>query len=140
MALLVGPNAPLEVSPVKQNYFRHAFDFYKPDLTSEYPIVDGALSIKQYYEALDRCYQGWRSKAKNVHDSTRPHQVRCSKNEFHVRVICSAISYAKLNKCLYFHRDQRFLLLHAQFRCLRGSTTYASTRPSANWCKSHLAG
>jgi len=75
VALLVGPNAPLEVSPVKQNYFRHAFDFYKPDLTSEYPIVDGALSIKQYYEALDRCYQGWRSKAKNVHDSTRPHQV-----------------------------------------------------------------
>ena len=42
----------------------------------EYPIVDGALSIKQYYEALDRCYQGWRTKSKNINDSTQVHQVK----------------------------------------------------------------
>ena len=34
VALLVGPNAPLVVSPIRQNFFKHSFDFYKPDLTS----------------------------------------------------------------------------------------------------------
>ena len=34
VAMLIGPNAPLEISSVRQNYFRHSFDFYKPDLTS----------------------------------------------------------------------------------------------------------
>jgi len=76
VAMLIGPNAPLEISSVRQNYFRHSFDFYKPDLTSEYPIVDGPLSIKQYYDALDKCYQGWRIKSKNVSDNSGPgHQV-----------------------------------------------------------------
>ena len=43
----------------------------------EYPIVDGPLSIKQYYDALDKCYQGWRIKSKNVSDNSGPgHQVR----------------------------------------------------------------
>ena len=34
VAMLIGPNAPLELSSIRQNYFRHSFDFYKPDLTS----------------------------------------------------------------------------------------------------------
>ena len=45
--------------------------------TQEYPIVDGPLSIKQYYDALDKCYQGWRIKSKNVSDNSGPgHQVK----------------------------------------------------------------
>lgn len=42
---------------------QHAYDFYKPDLTSEYPVVDGKLSIECYLSALDRCYAVYRSKA-----------------------------------------------------------------------------
>lgn len=42
---------------------KHAYDFYKPDLTSEYPVVDGKLSIECYLSALDRCYSVYRSKA-----------------------------------------------------------------------------
>lgn len=34
----------------------HAWDFYKPDLTSEYPEVDGALSNECYIKAVDICY------------------------------------------------------------------------------------
>lgn len=41
---------------------RHAYDFYKPDLKSEYPVVDGRLSIECYLSALDRCYSVYRSK------------------------------------------------------------------------------
>ena len=42
---------------------QHVYDFYKPDLSSEYPTVDGKLSIKCYLEALDKCYQLFRQKA-----------------------------------------------------------------------------
>ena len=41
----------------------HVYDFYKPDLSSEYPTVDGKLSIQCYLSALDRCYQGLKRKA-----------------------------------------------------------------------------
>ena len=41
----------------------HTYDFYKPDLSSEYPIVDGKLSIQCYLKALDICYQRFGSKA-----------------------------------------------------------------------------
>jgi len=40
----------------------HVYDFYKADLTSEYPIVDGHFSIKCYTQALDKCYQTWTKK------------------------------------------------------------------------------
>lgn len=58
VAMIVGPNAPLVFDRgVKGYFFKHAYDFYKPDLTSEYPIVDGKLSVQCYLEALDKCYQ-----------------------------------------------------------------------------------
>ena len=41
----------------------HAYDFYKPDLSSEYPVVDGKLSIQCYLQALDYCYQRYADRA-----------------------------------------------------------------------------
>ena len=38
-------------------HFEHAYDFYKPNLSSEFPVVDGKLSIQCYQSALDTCYQ-----------------------------------------------------------------------------------
>jgi hydroxymethylglutaryl-CoA synthase len=40
----------------------HVYDFYKPDLTSEYPIVDGHFSVTCYTRALDKCYQYYNAK------------------------------------------------------------------------------
>ena len=40
----------------------HVYDFYKADLTSEYPIVDGHYSIMCYTQALDKCYQLYNAK------------------------------------------------------------------------------
>jgi hydroxymethylglutaryl-CoA synthase len=40
----------------------HVYDFYKADLTSEYPIVDGHYSIQCYTRALDKCYQTYNAK------------------------------------------------------------------------------
>lgn len=64
IAMLIGPNAPLVIDRgVRASYMRHAYDFYKPDLSSEYPTVDGKLSIQCYLSALDNCYQLYCSKA-----------------------------------------------------------------------------
>src|SRR5436190_9718811 len=40
----------------------HVYDFYKADLTSEYPIMDGHFSITCYTQALDKCYQHYNAK------------------------------------------------------------------------------
>lgn len=63
VAMLVGPEAPLVIDRgLRSSYMQHAYDFYKPDLTSEYPVVDGKLSIQCYLNALDNCYQLYRKK------------------------------------------------------------------------------
>ncbi|KRT86070.1 hypothetical protein AMK59_1292, partial [Oryctes borbonicus] len=48
---------------LRASYMRHVYDFYKPDLTSEYPFVDGKLSIQCYLSALDNCYNLYKKKA-----------------------------------------------------------------------------
>jgi hydroxymethylglutaryl-CoA synthase len=63
VAMLIGPNAPLTLEPgIRSSYFEDAYDFYKPNLESEYPVVDGKLSISCYLRALDSCYAGFRAK------------------------------------------------------------------------------
>ena len=42
---------------------QHVYDFYKPDMISEYPMVDGRLSIQCYLQSLDKCYQLFKKKA-----------------------------------------------------------------------------
>jgi len=41
----------------------HVYDFYKPDLSSSYPVVDGQLSVQCYSSALDTCYTQYCKKA-----------------------------------------------------------------------------
>lgn len=65
IAMLVGPDAPLVLDRgLRASCMRHAYDFYKPDLRSEYPVVDGKLSIQCYLSSLDTCYQRYCDKAK----------------------------------------------------------------------------
>lgn len=60
LALLVGPDAPIVLEPgLRGSYMQHAYDFYKPDLTSEYPYVDGHYSINCYSKALDGAYRAY---------------------------------------------------------------------------------
>lgn len=65
IALLVGPDAPIVVEPgLRGSYMQHAYDFYKPDLTSEYPYVDGHYSVNCYTKALDAAYRAYCQKEK----------------------------------------------------------------------------
>lgn len=60
IAMLIGPNAPIAFeSKLRASHMAHAYDFYKPDLASEYPVVDGKLSQTCYLMALDACYKGF---------------------------------------------------------------------------------
>ena len=63
VAMLIGPDAPLAFEAGKRGtYMKHAYDFYKPDLTSEYPVVDGHYSVKCYTEAVDACYRAYNAR------------------------------------------------------------------------------
>ena len=63
VAMLVGPDAPLVFDPgMRGTHMQHVYDFYKPDLTSEYPIVDGHFSVNCYTEAVDACYKGYHAR------------------------------------------------------------------------------
>lgn len=60
VAMLVGPNAPIVPEPgLRGTFMQHAYDFYKPDLTSEYPYVDGHYSLTCYTRALDAAYRDY---------------------------------------------------------------------------------
>ena len=60
VAMLIGPDAPIVVEPgLRGTYMQHAYDFYKPDLTSEYPYVDGHYSVNCYSKALDAAYRAY---------------------------------------------------------------------------------
>ena len=58
VAMLVGPDALLSLEPTLRGvYMTHTYDFYKPDLKVEFPIVNGHESIICYLSALDGCYK-----------------------------------------------------------------------------------
>ncbi|UKZ87577.1 3-hydroxy-3-methylglutaryl coenzyme A synthase [Trichoderma asperellum] len=71
VAILVGPNAPLVVEPgLRGTFMQHAYDFYKPDLTSEYPVVDGHFSLTCYTKALDAAYRDYCKKEAKLANGT----------------------------------------------------------------------
>ncbi|KAF8705234.1 Hydroxymethylglutaryl-CoA synthase 2, partial [Rhizoctonia solani] len=61
-AMLIGPNAPIVFEPIHGTHMANTYDFYKPNLSSEYPEVDGPKSITTYLSALDNSYSRYREK------------------------------------------------------------------------------
>ena len=57
VAMLVGPKASFVMDPVRCSHMKHTHDFCKPDMSSDYPVVDGRLSILCYMSALEKCYE-----------------------------------------------------------------------------------
>eukprot|EP00850_Spirogloea_muscicola_P007470 SM000038S14283 [mRNA] locus=s38:28726:32526:+ [translate_table: standard] len=57
VAMLIGPDAPLAAErQLTASHMAHVYDFYKPRLASEYPVVDGRLSQVCYLQAAEKCY------------------------------------------------------------------------------------
>ncbi|KAG0003878.1 Hydroxymethylglutaryl-CoA synthase, cytoplasmic [Entomortierella chlamydospora] len=57
VAILIGPDAPVVFDQgVRSTHMNHLWDFYKPELASEYPTVDGHFSNTCYIRSVDACY------------------------------------------------------------------------------------
>lgn len=75
VAMLVGPDALLAVEPgLRGTFMTHAYDFYKPDLKVEFPVVNGHESIRAYLSALDGCYKRLREKVEQSGAETNGHR------------------------------------------------------------------
>jgi hydroxymethylglutaryl-CoA synthase len=51
----------------------NTYDFYKPKLDSEYPVVDGPLSVSTYIAAMDGAYSAFRAKVASASKSLNGH-------------------------------------------------------------------
>lgn len=68
----------------------HSYDFFKPHLSSPYPVVDGKGSAMCYLRSLDTCYQRLAEKRQRLvrfnfvftllHTDTRTHPTALSKS------------------------------------------------------------
>jgi hydroxymethylglutaryl-CoA synthase len=68
IAILIGPDAPLVFDNIRSTFMDNAYDFYKPVPNSEYPTVDGHLSINVYLNALEQCYSSLKNKFKKQYN------------------------------------------------------------------------
>jgi hydroxymethylglutaryl-CoA synthase len=65
----------------------HAYDFYKPDLSSSYPVVDSQLSLQCFISALDICYTQYCTKS----------QMSLESHSIHPRCHSSILSSRQVN-------------------------------------------
>lgn len=68
VAMLIGRNAPLAIDLYSRvTHATNVWDFFKPNMESEYPSVDGALSQTCFLKAIDDCYTRFVLKYENKH-------------------------------------------------------------------------
>ncbi|KAJ2084264.1 3-hydroxy-3-methylglutaryl coenzyme A synthase [Coemansia sp. RSA 988] len=71
--ILVGPNAPLALEfPLRGTFMEHTYDFYKPNMSSEFPTVDGPLSVSSYVRAVDHAYSAYLDKLEKIAGIANP--------------------------------------------------------------------
>ncbi len=71
IALLLGKNAPLVFEEgTRFSYMDDIYDFFKPNLSSEYPVVDGQLSNKCYLNSLNKCYNGFKKNSNLISNNS----------------------------------------------------------------------
>ncbi|KAK6198619.1 hydroxymethylglutaryl-coenzyme A synthase C terminal-domain-containing protein [Scheffersomyces amazonensis] len=97
VAILIGPDAPIVFESTRGSFMEHAYDFYKPNFTSEYPVVDGHFSLACYVKAVDQCYRAYSKKVTKSTDKTVGLFDHFDYHAFHVPT-CKLVtkSYARL--------------------------------------------
>mmetsp|Transcript_21181 Transcript_21181/g.15508 ORF Transcript_21181/g.15508 Transcript_21181/m.15508 type:complete len:127 (-) Transcript_21181:674-1054(-) len=95
IALVIGPNANLVFEKVRATFIDDQYDFYKPVPSSEYPTVDGQLTIKVYLNALENCILTFYEKFKKTYG------VQPSLKDFDY--FCFHTPFAKMVQKSYFH-------------------------------------
>ena len=62
IGILLGKGGSLLLENVRASFMKNAYDFYKPNPSSEYPTVDGHHSLDCYLEALYNCLYNYQNK------------------------------------------------------------------------------
>lgn len=64
VAVLLGHNPQVTIDPLRSSFFNDEYDFFKPHMDSEYPVVKGHYSMQLFNTALLECFQSLKSKHK----------------------------------------------------------------------------
>ncbi|PWA00751.1 hypothetical protein BB558_003180 [Smittium angustum] len=117
--ILVGPDAPLALEfPLRGTFMEHVYDFYKPDLSSEFPTVDGPLSIVSYIKALDYAYLGYLKKLELAGESESASLSDLDYIVFHspyTKQVAKGFGRLLFNDFLRDKNNQKFALIKDQF-------------------------
>lgn len=88
IAMLIGKDAPLAIERgARASHMEHAYDFYKPNLLSPFPVVDGKFSQSCYIRAVDLCYRRYAERFQRIYGK-----------EFDLSMADMAIFHAPYNK------------------------------------------
>jgi hydroxymethylglutaryl-CoA synthase len=77
----------------------HAYDFFKPNLNSPYPVVDGQLSVQCYTSALDTCYTQYCTKSQMNHEShSHTHTTTLTSREVNLSTFAAVLFHTPYTK------------------------------------------
>ncbi|RKO87057.1 hydroxymethylglutaryl-coenzyme A synthase C terminal-domain-containing protein [Blyttiomyces helicus] len=128
VAMLVGPNAPLVFDRVRASHMEHVYDFYKPDLHSEYPEVDGPLTNVCYLKAVDTTYNRYLEKLTTIENVPTPTLATLDYLLFHspyTKLVAKAYGRLAYNDFLRDPENPAYAA-HAQFKSLKPEDTYGN--------------
>lgn len=57
VALLIAPNAPITMEPVRSTFMDDVYDSYKPNMQSEFPVFDKHKAEENYLNSIEKCYR-----------------------------------------------------------------------------------
>jgi len=110
VVMLIGPDAQLEIEPTRGSHFEHAFDFYKPFLSSPYPVVDGKFSNSCYLRSLDKCFEQYRKKYEMRNDGKKFYVLRDAQHVvFHApynKLVQKSFARLLYNEYMAVHDDR----------------------------------
>ncbi|ORX91964.1 hydroxymethylglutaryl-CoA synthase [Basidiobolus meristosporus CBS 931.73] len=129
VALLVGPDAPIVIEKgLRSTFVEHVYDFYKPDLASEYPIVDGKLSVECYARALDNCYPKYLARLAKKENLQNPGLENFDYLLFHspyTKLVAKSFARLGFHDFLANHEDPRYAAVQ-EFKGLLPEETYTN--------------
>ena len=62
VAVLLGPNPAVVFEPLRASFFDDEYDFFKPHMESEFPVVKGHYSMQLYNSVLLECFESLKAK------------------------------------------------------------------------------
>ncbi|KAI8803640.1 hydroxymethylglutaryl-coenzyme A synthase C terminal-domain-containing protein [Cladochytrium replicatum] len=132
VAMLIGPGADLVFEPkLRVTHIEHAYDFYKPDLHSEFPEVDGPATVECYLRGIDTCYSRYLDHFEKLTGETKVNALTFPYALFHT-------PYNKLISKAYGRFFYNDLLRHPDSFPPELATTYASTDPRTTYFDKNL--